>query len=221
MRKLLTFGILLTVGLSPCIQARPVLEAKQANKIENIKPLQEGREYVTLAKPLESQPEVVEFFSFYCGPCYQFINKYPVSAAIDRILPEGKVVKYHVSAMGPLGTELTEAWAIAIVLGKTEQVEKPLFEAVINKRLNDISNIQSIFSQNGVDTITYEKMRQSLLVKSTIALQNTAIETFAVRGTPSFYVNGKYQINNVGILAPSPQEYADNFAEVARALLHK
>lgn len=220
-RKLLTAGILLSIGLSPCLQASSVLDAKQGKETESITQPKEGREYITLEKSLASQPTIVEFFSFYCGPCYQFIDKYPVSAAIHRILPEEKVVKYHVDAMGPLGSELTEAWAIAMVMGKTEQVEKPLFEAVKNKNLNNTSDIQSIFSQFGVDPVTYEQLRQSLLVKGTVELQKKAMETFEVRSTPSFYVNGKYKINNSGILASSPHEYADNFAKVVRTLLNK
>ncbi|CAI2021434.1 Thiol:disulfide interchange protein DsbA precursor [Serratia proteamaculans] len=223
-RQSLTLCILLTLGLSYGIQASPTLTEKQPNKIDNINAIthpQEGREYVTLANPLASQPSVVEFFSFYCGPCYQFIEQYPVAAAINRSLPDGNVIKYHVNAMGSLGNELTEAWAIAIVMGKTDQVEKPLFEAIRNKKLNSIADIQSIFSQVGVDATTYEQSRQSLLVKGTVARQNTAIEAFAVTSTPSFYVNGKYQINNSGVAATSPQEYVDNFASVVHALLQK
>ncbi len=121
--------------------------------------------------------------------------------------------------MGGLGNELTDAWAIAIVLGKAKQVEKPLFEAVINKILNSISDIKSIFFQFGVDADTYEKIRCSLLVKDTIARQYAAIEAFSVKSTPSFYINGKYQINNAGIVATLPQEYVDNFTDVVHALL--
>lgn len=221
LRSSLAIGILLTLGLSPCIQAAPSLTTLQVSKSENPPRPQEGREYVTLTLPVASQPAVVEFFSFYCGPCYQFVDKYPVSTAINRLLPDDKVTKYHVNAMGPLGSELTEAWAIAIVMGKTEQVERPLFDAVRNKKLNDITDIQSVFTQIGVDAATYDQIRQSLLVKGTVALQNTAVKNFAVKGTPSFYVNGQYQINNAGITAPSPQAYADAFAGVVHALLQQ
>lgn len=219
---LLTFGILSSLGSFYNVQASPILAEKQSNKAVQVSTQpQEGREYVTLANPLTTQPKVVEFFSFYCGPCYQFVINYPVAEAINSILPDENVVKYHVNAMGGLGNELTEAWAIAIVLGKTDQVEKPLFEAVINKRLNSISDIKSIFYQFGVDADTYEKSRHSLLVKDTIARQNAAIEAFSVKSTPSFYINGKYRINNAGIVATSPHEYVDNFADVVHALLKK
>lgn len=181
---------------------------------------EEGREYTRLAHPVPAQPAVVEFFSFYCGPCYQFVENYPVAAAINQILPEGKTVtKYHVSAMGPMGNELTEAWAIAMVMGKTEALEKPLFNAMRNKKLTGVNDIQAVFAQVGIDATTYEHARQSLLVKGAIARQNTALEAYAVRGTPSFYVNGKYQINNAGIAGPTPEDYVNGFAQTVKTLL--
>lgn len=181
---------------------------------------EDGKEYTRLATPVASQPKVVEFFSFYCGPCYQFVENYPVADAINKILPEGEsVTKYHVSAMGPLGNELTEAWAIAMVMGKTDAIEKPLFEAMRNKKLTGVADIQDVFAKSGIDAATYEKTRQSLMVKGAIAQQNTAMEAFAVRGTPTFYVDGKYQINNAGIAAPTPEDYVNGFAQVVKTLL--
>jgi len=180
----------------------------------------EGKEYISLSHAVSAQPAVVEFFSFYCGPCYQFVENYPVASAINTLLPEGKTVaKYHVSSMGPLGNELTEAWAIAMVMGKTNTIEKPLFEAIRNKKLMGVADIQTIFSKAGIDAATYEHTRHSQLVKGVIAKQNTAMEAFAVRSTPSFYVNGKYQINNAGIAGPTPEDYVNGFAQTVKTLL--
>ncbi|HHQ6559274.1 TPA: DsbA family protein [Serratia fonticola] len=206
---------ILTYGVTPV-----VLAAHSASDISmKAPPLEEGKEYITLPHYVSSQPPVVEFFSFYCGPCYQFIDKYPVSDAINRILPEGKVTKYHISLMGALGSELTEAWAIAIVTGKTDQLERPLFEAVRDGKLKDIDDIKSIFSQFGITPEAYKKMQQSLPIKGTVTIQNTAAKNFEVKGTPSFYINGKYQINNSGIAATSPQAYVENFANTVKTLL--
>lgn len=183
---------------------------------------EEGKEYSTLTSPVASQPKVVEFFSFYCSPCYQFIANYPVADSINQILPEGETVtKYHVSAMGPLGNELTEAWAIAMIMGKTDELEKPLFAAVLSKTLDNVASIQEVFAKVGIDAVTYEQARQSLMVKGLIARQNAAMESFEVVGTPTFYINGKYKINNAGIAAPTPNDYVKSFASVVQTLLAK
>nr|WP_181375173.1 DsbA family protein [Pectobacterium carotovorum]ALG88710.1 Thiol:disulfide interchange protein DsbA precursor [Pectobacterium carotovorum] len=219
--KSLTIGILLSVGFLHDLQVNAAVTENTANKTDTKTKIQEGREYVTLVNPLVSQPNVIEFFSFYCHPCYLFIDSYPVSEAITRRLPDQKVVKYHVSVMGAMGNELTEAWAVAIVMGKTEQVEKPLFEAVRNKNMNSIDDIHSIFYQIGVDKEKYESTRQSLLVKEMVARQNTAVDAFNVKSTPTFYINGKYKINNSGIITTSPQAYVEGFVEVVDILLKK
>ncbi len=75
---LLTFGILSSIDSFYNVQASQILAEKQSNKAVQVSTQpQEGREYVTLANPLTTQPKVVEFFSFYCGPCYQFIINLP------------------------------------------------------------------------------------------------------------------------------------------------
>ncbi|WP_064540201.1 DsbA family protein [Buttiauxella ferragutiae] len=211
--KKLTALMLLTFSFHCYAQPDPT-------KNQNIP--EEGKQYSTLATPIQSQPKVVEFFSFYCGPCYQFIEKYPVADAINKILPNGEsVTKYHVSVMGPLGNELTEAWAIAMVMGKTEEIEKPLFYAMHNKKLTSVADIQNAFAQIGIDTAMYENARHSVMVKEAIARQNSAMDTYSVRGTPTFYVNGKYQINNAGITASTPEDYVNGFAQTVKVLLEK
>ncbi|WP_145578166.1 DsbA family protein [Yersinia mollaretii] len=216
--KTLMQGLLLTFVLFVSIQANA--ETELQGKRQSIP--QEGKEYITLMHPVASSPKVVEFFSFYCDSCYQFVENYPVTDAINRILPKGETVtKYHVSMMGPLGNELTEAWAIAMVMDKTHDVGKPLFEAVKNQTLKSAADIQEIFAKAGIDAETYQQVQQSLLVKGAIARQKAAVASFGVKGTPTFYVNGKYQIHNAGIAITTPQAYANNFAEVVHALLEQ
>lgn len=194
----------------------------QADTFKNQYIPEEGKEYSTLTTPIHSQPKVVEFFSFYCGPCYQFVENYPVADGINKIMPNGEsVTKYHVGVMGPLGNELTEAWAIAMVMGKTEVIEKPLFYAIHNKKLTSVADIHNVFAQIGIDANMYENARQSIMVKEAIARQNSAMETYSVRGTPTFYVKGKYKINNSSITASTSEDYVNSFTQTVRVLLEK
>ncbi|WP_312629993.1 DsbA family protein [Scandinavium sp.] len=183
--------------------------------------IKEGEQYSVLQQPVAQAPDVIEFFSFYCGPCYQFTQRYPVSEGINRVLPADKMVtKYHVSAIGKLGNELTEAWAIAMVMGKSDAIEKPLFEAVQKtKNLRKASDIKAIFSHAGVTPAEYESAQNSLVVKALIAKQEAALQQFSVSGTPSYYVNGRYKINNSGINADTPEGYVTGFAGVVSYLL--
>jgi len=183
--------------------------------------IKEGQQYSVLQQPVSEAPKVIEFFSFYCGPCYQFTQQYPVSKGINDVLPAGaKLIKYHVSAMGKLGNELTEAWAIAMIMGKSDAVETPLFESVQKARnLESVTDIKEIFSHAGVTPAEYESAQNSLVVKALIAKQEASVRQFSVSGTPSYYINGRYKINNSGINANTPEGYVTGFAEVVSYLL--
>jgi len=61
----------------------------------------DGQQYTTLDKPVTGEPQVLEFFSFYCPHCYQFEQVFHVSDNIRKNLPEGtKMTKYHVEFLG-------------------------------------------------------------------------------------------------------------------------
>ena len=43
----------------------------------------DGKEFVTLEKPVAGEPQVLEFFSFYCPHCYQFEEVLHVSDTVN------------------------------------------------------------------------------------------------------------------------------------------
>lgn len=129
-----------TADVSAVLWTGHRLYATQARAADPV----EGKDFTVLKTPVEDAPAVVEFFSFYCPPCAVFSSRFFVSQALDKVLPSGeKVVKYHVSTMGPMGQELTEAWSIAKVLGVEDKVELPQFVAVqINRSIKTEASIR-------------------------------------------------------------------------------
>lgn len=182
---------------------------------------QEGEQYIKLKNKVPNAPTVVEFFSFYCPPCNQFANTYKVSEAVNEHLPQNdKVVKYHVSAMGSMGEELTEAWSVAIALGVENKVEKPLFDAVQKEQsIKNKEDIRQVFIKAGIPAEEYDGALHSFMVKSITAKQQNATEAFGVRGTPSFYVDGQYQIKNDGMQSKTIEGYRTEFADVVKFLI--
>lgn len=178
-------------------------------------------EYTSLKNPVRSSEPVIEFFSFYCGPCYLFRNTYHVDSTVAQSLPVGtKLVKYHVGLMGKLGNELTEAWSVAMVLGIEDKMEDILFNELQKERaLNTLDDIKRAFSYAGVTSLQYENTRKSLLVKGLIAKQNEAVKALDVQATPAFYVLGKYKIENAGITDKSVEGYAKEYTAVIDYLL--
>lgn len=185
--------------------------------------LKAGRQYTELSSVVQEAPDVVEFFSFNCPPCAAFAGRYGVSQAIEKVLPAGtRIEKYHVSALGPLGEELTEAWSVARVLGVESQVELPLFQAVQEKRsIKSRADIRQVFINAGVPAEEYDNAINSLVVRAVTATQIQAAKKFGVTGTPSFFVKGRYLVRNNGMSSKTEDGYGPAFADVVSALLNK
>ncbi|MDO3872085.1 DsbA family protein [Salmonella enterica] len=207
------FMFLLFCGLSVASMPAQTLAAEPMD----------GKDYTVLKEPVKDAPAVVEFFSFYCPPCAAFAGRFFVSQAVEKILPSGeKVEKYHVSSMGAMGQELTEAWSVAKVLGVEDKVELPLFVATqVNRSIKTENSIRQVFIEAGVSGRDYDAAKNSMAVRALTAKQQEAAKAYGVTGTPSFFVNGKYLVNNGAIQPPSEQGYGKSFADVVSALLKR
>ncbi|GAA3916102.1 MULTISPECIES: thiol:disulfide interchange protein DsbA [Gibbsiella] len=180
----------------------------------------EGSQYVTLDKPVTGEPQVLEFFSFYCPHCYQFEEVYHVSDAVRSVLPAGtKMTKYHVEFLGPLGKQLTQAWAVALALGVEDKITAPMFEAIQKTQtVQTPDDIRDVFVKAGVKAEDYDAALNSFVVKSLVVQQEKAAEDLQLRGVPAIFVNGKYMVKNDGLDTSSMDAYVKQFADVVKFL---
>ncbi|PEH54275.1 thiol:disulfide interchange protein DsbA [Yersinia kristensenii] len=181
----------------------------------------DGTQYQTLNKPLTGEPQVLEFFSFYCPHCYQFEEVYHVPQAVKKALPEGtKMTRYHVDFLGPLGKELTQAWAVAMALGVEDKVTPLMFEGVQKTQtVQTPGDIRNVFIKAGVSGEDYDAALNSFVVKSLVVQQQKAAEDLQLRGVPAMFVNGKYMIKNDGMDTSSMDIYVKQYADVVKFLL--
>ncbi|RTF63632.1 thiol:disulfide interchange protein DsbA [Serratia marcescens] len=180
----------------------------------------DGAQYVTLDKPVPGEPQVLEFFSFYCPHCYQFEQVYHVSENVKKALPAGtKMTKYHVEFLGPLGKQLTQAWAVAMALGVEDKVSPLMFEAVQKTQtVQTPDDIRNVFVKAGVTAADYDAAWNSFVVKSLVVQQEKAAEDLQLRGVPAVFVNGKYMVKNDGLDTSSMDAYVKQFADVVKFL---
>ncbi|PHM71232.1 thiol:disulfide interchange protein DsbA [Xenorhabdus sp. KJ12.1] len=183
----------------------------------------EGKQYVELKKAVADQPQVVEFFSFYCPHCYQFENIFHVPGTIAKNLPEGVThERYHVDFLGPLGKDLTDAWAVAIVLKVQDKVLPVLFDGIQKTQtINTKADIRNAFIKAGISGEDYDAALNSFIVKSVASKERQAAQDFQLQGVPATFVLGKYMINNGGIETKSVQDYAKKFSDVVNYLVTK
>ncbi|SUI43537.1 thiol:disulfide interchange protein DsbA [Serratia marcescens] len=180
----------------------------------------DGAQYVTLDKPVTGEPQVLEFFSFYCPHRYQFEQVYHVSENVKKALPAGtKMTKYHVEFLGPLGKQLTQAWAVAMALGVEDKVSPLMFEAVQKTQtVQTPDDIRNVFVKAGVTAADYDAAWNSFVVKSLVVQQEKAAEDLQLRGVPAVFVNGKYMVKNDGLDTSSMDAYVKQFADVVKFL---
>ncbi|HGM5492935.1 TPA: thiol:disulfide interchange protein DsbA [Serratia fonticola] len=183
----------------------------------------DGTQYVTLDKPVTGEPQVLEFFSFYCPHCYQFEETFHISDAIKKGLPEGtKMTKYHVEFLGPMGKQLTQAWAVAMALGVEDKITQPMFEAIQKTQtVQTPDDIRKVFVNAGVAGEEYDAALNSFVVKSLVAQQEKAAEDLQLRGVPAVFVNGKYMVKNDGLDTSNMDVYVKQFADVVKFLSEK
>ncbi len=183
----------------------------------------DGKEFVTLEKPVAGEPQVLEFFSFYCPHCYQFEEVLHVSDTVKKKLPEGtKMTKYHVEFLGPLGKDLTQAWAVAMALGVQDKITAPMFEAVQKTQsVQNVADIRNVFIDAGIKAEEYDAAWNSFVVKSLVAQQEKAAADLQLQGVPAIFVNGKYQLNPQGMDTSSMDVMVQQYADVTKFLVEK
>lgn len=183
----------------------------------------DGKQYITLDKPVAGAPQVLEFFSFYCPHCYQFEDVLHISDNVKKKLPEGtKLVKYHVEFLGPLGKQVTQAWAIAMALGVEDKVTVPMFEAIQKTQtVQNEADIRKVFIDAGVPAEEYDAALNSFVVKSLVAQQEKAAADFQLRGVPAMYIDGKYMLNTQGMDTSDLDVFVQEYANTVKHLVEK
>ncbi|MXP67961.1 thiol:disulfide interchange protein DsbA [Pantoea sp. Aalb] len=185
----------------------------------------EGNQYITLSKRTTIEPQVLEFFSFFCSHCYDFERIYHINDTIQNNLPIGiKLIKYHVDFLGSdLGHTLTHAWAVAIALGVEDKVIAPIFDGIQkDKNIFDSISLKNIFIKaTGISSKYYDLAWNSFVVRSLILQQQKAALQFDLHGVPAFFINGKYMINNSRLDTSTMHNFINDYVNIINFLIKK
>ena len=169
---------------------------------------QEGVHYKTInSAPVTGNPIVTEFFSFYCGHCYNFAQTYvgPIKAGLaEGVSFEQAHVDFINGGGLNSGTVMSRAMAIAKVLKVEDKVEIPLFKAIHESRqsLGTDATVKQVFVDNGVSAEDYDKAAKSFPVNALVKKWKQDQNTSGIRGVPALVVNNKYlvEMGSIGSL---------------------
>jgi thiol:disulfide interchange protein DsbA len=154
-----------------------------------------GREYQELnpPRPVSSgeRIEVIEFFYYGCPVCYE--SQPHIARWLMRAGPG--IVMLRVPAVF---TESSESFARTFyTLGALNQIARlhwPLYDNhhFDGKQLNEEKNVIDWVSGNGVDGARFKELWHSDEVKAQVEAAKKALETYDVKGVPTFVIDGKY-----------------------------
>ena len=172
----------------------PLLACAQASSDTYV----EGENYDLITPPVRTanpnEIEVVEFFWYGCGHCYNFE---PVIGAWKKTLPEDVEFRGSPAMWNKLMELHARAFYTADVLGVLEQMNLVLFQAmnVDGKRLSSEAEIQELFVANGVGADDFAKAFKSFGVSSQVNQASARARAAQITGTPAIMVNGKYHVS--------------------------
>lgn len=205
MKKLwLAMVALVTLGMATSVSAQE---------------FREGVHYDVISDTATDEVEIIDFFSFYCGSCYQF---QPFGELMKEEFGDS-FKKYHVNFIGPrnMGDVTVRAWAAANILGVSEEVSPLIFRKHFQQRniSNSVDDLAGVFAAVGVDREAFDNAYNSFPARSQANRMRSAAETFNVRGTPTFIVNGRYRMNAQGFR--DSEDFFSDYLELARYLAQK
>ena len=141
-----------------------------------------------------SKVEVVEFFAYSCGHCYNFeplIAQWKPGLGADVAFQPSPAVWN--AAMEPHA----KAFYAAQALGVLDKMHGALFAAmhVDRKRLSSEDEIRQLFVLNGVSAADFDKAYSSFGISSQVRQAVARAKGARITGTPEITVAGKYRVS--------------------------
>ena len=156
-----------------------------------------GKHYDVIAPALRTRNpdkiEVVEFFAYSCGHCYNFE---PLLIQWKQGLSEDVEVLASPAMWNAQIEPHAKAFFTAQALGVLDKVHNALFAAyhVDRNRLSSEAEIRKVFVANGVKAEDFDKAFRSFGVGSQVRQADSRARGARITGTPEMMVAGKYRI---------------------------
>ncbi len=157
-----------------------------------------GTHYVELPQPITTRSgdkiEVVEFFAYSCGHCYNFE---PLIKQWKKDLPDDVAFTASPVAWSQPMEPHARAFYAAQALGVLDKMHGVIFAAmhVDRNRLADEASIRKLFLDNGVSAEDFQKAWSSFGVGAQVRQAVSRAVGAGIEGTPEMLVAGKYRVS--------------------------
>lgn len=140
--------------------------------------------------------EVLEFFFYGCSHCYHL---HPELTAWEKKMPKDVDLVLVPTIFNAGWEPMAYTYYALEVLGQNQKLHDDLYEAwnVKNIDLSDESKIAAFVAKHGVDSKKFSDAYHSFSVQSKVMRSKQLTQGYAIRGTPTLIVDGKYLITGL------------------------
>ncbi len=155
----------------------------------------EGQDYEIRATNKTVEPEIREFFSFFCSHC--FAMEKPFSQMAEFFKGKANFIVNPVGLIGgDVGVESQKAYAVAINLEIENELKEELFNRIHVKQdiPEDHDYFVELFESLGVPSEKYEQIYNSFVTQAKVAEYDRHTKEMKIDAVPEIVVNGKYLV---------------------------
>ena len=155
----------------------------------------EGQDYEIRATNKTVEPEIREFFSFFCSHC--FAMEKPFSQMAEFFKGKADFIVNPVGLIGgDVGVESQKAYAVAINLEIENELKEELFNRIHVKQdiPEDHDYFVELFESLGVPSEKYEQIYNSFVTQAKVAEYDRHTKEMKIDAVPEIVVNGKYLV---------------------------
>jgi|GEM_PF-373535 len=207
-----------TVGfaffLTACGTAEQGAGEEQASQFE------EGVHYTLVGDSVSEEPKITEFFSFYCGTCYQF---QAFNNMLEERFPDVTKNKYQLHGITPRGMEriVPQVWAAAEILGVDKEFSRIVFSTHFEERnqSNSLDDFRALIRRVDVSDEEFDRAYNSMQAQSRSRRGYELSQEYNVTGTPTYVINEKYKMELTGFR--DSENFFQDFMQLAEYLIEK
>lgn len=155
----------------------------------------EGLDYEIRATNKTVEPEIREFFSFFCSHCFAMEKHFSQMAEFFK--GKAKFIVNPVGLIGgDVGVESQKAYAVAINLEIEDELKEELFNRIHVKQdiPEDHDYFAELFESLGVPSEKYEQIYNSFVTQAKVAEYDRHTKEMKIDAVPEIVVNGKYLV---------------------------
>lgn len=179
-------------------------------------------DYILVGNASPARPgkaEVVEFFSYACTHCRDFVT--PLHAWADANRGNIQFRRVHIALKGE-GDLYQRLYYTLEELGQSDKFDTRIFDAVHRDRmrLNDADNVAALVAKLGLDKNAFFAMFRSARVDQRIAEAVKLTAASGVEGSPVVVMGGRYLTGPGFFHDPDAKPAAGDAAREGAAALH-